>query len=104
MDPIEPVEIVPEPTEAIAWTASGSVLTRAGVCAGWSVADDAAGSGGRAELYDGADANSQLLDTIVVAATGADRVWFAVPGLLVRQGLYVRVVSGTLHGSVYVRP
>lgn len=74
-----------------------------GLVMGWSLLETTGAAAAVVELYDGQDAGGQLVAAISLSPGQSTRDWLGPSGIETDIGLFVRVVSGTVRGAVWVR-
>jgi hypothetical protein len=84
-------------------TGSQQVHSGASLLMGWSLFETTGTGAAVVEIYDGYDAGAQLLVVIALSPGQSTRDWLAGGGLLSREALFVRVVSGTVRGVAWTR-
>lgn len=82
-------------------TASQPLFARECRLYGWSFVEDTDTDPASIELIDGGNANGALVVPITLSAGQSTRDWLGKPGLEVRSGLYLNVISGSVSGSVW---
>ena len=108
-DPASPavVELVLErPVRAIpviAGAGSRVLTARRSVFTGWSLLESTGTAGASVELYNGQDATGTKVATIALSAGSADHEALGAGGVYCDAGLYLRVVSGSVTGSIWAR-
>lgn len=81
----------------------GAVVARRAIYLGFSLRETA-GSTATLRVYDNASAASgTIIDSIQLSANESAREWYGPDGILVTNGIYVDVVSGTVEGSFRTR-
>lgn len=83
-------------------TASRPLWPAAGWLLGWFVTETTGAAAAVVELHDGQDASGPLIAVIPLAAGTMSAVIGAIPGVPLTAGLFLRVVSGSVAGSVTV--
>ena len=94
------------PAQAVAFPATtGSVVSLGGPCLvmGWGFLETTGAAGAVLEIYDGQDTTGELVVPISLLASESVRDWNAGDGIYCSRGVFVRVVSGTVRGAVWVR-
>lgn len=79
-----------------------AVSVAAGIYAGFAIRETA-GATATVRLYDNASAASgTLLDTIALAANESAREYYLPGGIWCVNGIYAKIVAGTVEGSVRI--
>jgi hypothetical protein len=92
------------PAHPVALTGSDQALRAVGpgVYRGFAIRETA-GAVATIQIYDNASAaTGTLLDTIRLAANESAREWYGNDGIWFQNGVYVKIVAGTVEGSVRV--
>jgi hypothetical protein len=82
--------------------ASGGLITGSGYIVYWSVRDTTASTGSVFQLYDGNDANGQLLLDVSTVAGQSTSEYIGKRLLFYTKSLYYNLASGTIEGAVTV--
>lgn len=93
------------PVTALAFgttAASVNVLTRDAVLLGWALVETTGTAGTAFDLVDGADDNAPVLAPFTLAANESTRDTLSSWGLWVQRGLRVKVLSGSVRGTLWV--
>lgn len=90
----------PVPLWKLSITASAQLVTGIGRMLGVSIVNEATTVAAKAYIRDGVDATGPVIDVIACPAGSSADHSRQYPGVLVRQGIYVQVVAGTLSVSV----
>lgn len=69
---------------------------------GWSLGETSGSAAANVVLYDGASNNGNIIAPISLPQGSSSFAWFGQPGLRVRQGVYLNLVSGAVFGSIWV--
>jgi hypothetical protein len=83
-------------------SSSGKLITGSGYIVYWSVRDTTASSGSVFQLYDGQDANGQLLLDGSTVAGQSTSEYIGRRLLFYTKSLYYNLASGTIEGAVTV--
>lgn len=87
------------PAVSIALTGSDQqVVTGPGFYAGFAIRETAAGAA-VIRIFDGTDTSGVLIDQITLTANGDSRAYYE-DGVKVNAGIFVKVVSGAVAGSL----
>lgn len=68
---------------------------------GLGVTETTGQAGAAVQLIDGGDANGSLVTDISLVPSESTRDWYGQPGIRVRSGLFLSVLSGTVRGVVW---
>lgn len=71
-----------------------SLVTYQGRLLGWSILESSGSAAAQVFLYDGFDANGQIIDFLAAASGLSDANDFFDAGIDVQQGVFVHVASG----------
>lgn len=82
--------------------ASGSLITGSGYIVYWSALDTTVMGGSVFELYDGNDANGQLLIAVSTTAGESTSEYIGKRLLFYTKSLYYNLASGAIEGAVTV--
>lgn len=95
-DPVIPVPFGPLTTTTV--VLSGDVLVL-----GWSVKESTGVASAAFSLFDGTDATGTRIATVTLNASQSVRDTLPVPGVDAMVGVFLRIDSGTVEGTIYVR-
>lgn len=93
--PVRPVSVPVTTTDATPFKTSACLY-------GWSFVETTGAAGAQVDLYDGADESGQYIGSVMLASGASDTQLPGQVPLQIRTGLYVKVVSGSVKGAVYV--
>lgn len=91
---------VPVPTT----TSDKTPYTTRGQLTGWSFRETTGSATATVELYDGSSTGDILLASIALASAGTAQQGPGSSGVRIRNGVYLHVVSGSVKGTLYIRP
>ncbi len=92
-----PVEAIPFVLPA----ASRQITQRPCRLYGVGVTETTGQTSAAVQLIDGGDANGTLVTDITLVPSESTRDWYGQPGIRVRSGLFLNVLSGTVRGVVW---
>src|SRR5487761_1489348 len=94
-----PARIIPIPTD----TASRVLASGRYLLYGWSLRETTGAAAASLDLYDGGGAGGTLAGSVGLASGGSSVAWFGENAILLEQGLYLDMLSGSVQGAFYVR-
>lgn len=68
---------------------------------GFSIRETTGLAGAVVEIFDGLDSGGKLIESIAISSGGSVREYYP-NGVILEDGLFVNVVSGTVRGSVRI--
>jgi hypothetical protein len=83
-------------------SATGQVTGGEAMIVGWSFRETTGTVAATIEIFDGGDAGGQLVASISLAPGQSVRDLTGVIPVLVRSGLFLNLVSGTIRGSMWI--
>lgn len=93
-----PAQPVPVPTT----TTSQLVTGRGAIVYGWSLLETTGAAAASVEVYSGQDDTGTLLAVSHLASGDSDTQWMGDAGVFAAGGVYLKVTSGSVKGSVWV--
>jgi hypothetical protein len=90
-----------QPTTILTTTTSRQIVSGACVIVGWSFVEPTNAAPAAFELWDGTSAAGDIITTITLVTNESTRDLVGVQGLLVENGVYLSVLSGTVRGSLW---
>lgn len=94
-----PVRVVALSFPAI--TAGKELVTREGIYLGHAVKETTDTANAAIDFYDGRDDTGQLVDTVNLIQNESARDWYGLPGVVITNGVFVNVTTGTVSGVVW---
>lgn len=82
-------------------TASAAMISRSGIIYGWAFEETTGAATAQLELIDGDSNNGDRIVPITLLANESTRDVFGQPGIWCDRGVYCRVLSGSIRGTVY---
>lgn len=79
------------------------IIGRKATVLGWSLVETTGSARAELRILDGADANGTLIADITLSPGESTRDLVPAPGVVARSGVYAKVVSGSVDGSLWVR-
>lgn len=96
---IQPVLTLPIAATGV----SQPLLSRAILLYGFAIRESSGAATADIDLIDGADVNGEIVCPITLGAAQSVRDYFPKDGLLIEAGLFLKVNSGTVRGSIFWR-
>lgn len=96
----------PAPFQAVSFAATAgdvNIIRRSATIYGWFFRETTGSAGAIIDLYDGNDANSNLIGTVTLSSGEGRSVTFGPNGLIATVGVFVNTVAGTVVGGVWLR-
>lgn len=88
----------------VATTTDLTLLTGPFVLRGWALAETTGSAAVTAELYDGNDENDVLVAPLFLLSGTSSVLWAADSGIILRTGLFLEMLSGSIEGAIYYTP
>lgn len=86
-------------------TAAAKLLAGArGVLVGYAFIETTGTGAATFDLVDGLDANGPVVVPFALTPGQSTRDWFALPGIVIRRGLFLNVLTGSVRGSAFYVP
>lgn len=85
------------------YTADVALIPQGGRLLGWSVLESSGSAAVKVALYDGHDANGQVLDLMEVSTGASKIVAFWAGGIDVQGGVFIHLISGQAQVVVWYR-
>jgi hypothetical protein len=95
--PITPIHIA-------ATTVGGQFITRECRLYGWAFEETTGSAPAKCDLYDGTTTGGQTIVPITLLANESTRDIWGKPGIVVGNGIFLNVLSGSVRATVYVLP
>ena len=84
-------------------TVSQVLISGAVGLVGWSLRETTGAAVATVEFVDGGSAGGTIIGEVSLAAGASDTEPVSDKGVLARQGIYMRVIAGSVTGAIYVR-
>ena len=97
-----PLRIRPSNVQTLAAGASVQVYSRQARLYGWALLEATGAAAAEVVLYDGFDATGPILADITLAADQSTRDYFGYSGLWADAGVFVKCISGSVRGTVWI--
>lgn len=97
---LPPAAVLPIP----ATSADLTLLTGAFILRGWNFGETTGAAAATANLYDGTATGTVLVASIFLASGTSTTTRGSDAGIIVRTGLYLDMLSGSLSGAIYYTP
>ena len=94
------------PVRSIPIAATGAnmpIVKRKAELVGWSFVETTGAASAAVDIIDGGDANGAPIATITLNASESVRDTIGSPGILAKSGVFLKVVSGSVRGAVWLR-
>ena len=97
-----PLRVRPSQFPTLAAGATLQVYSRQARLYGWAILEATGSAAAEVVIYDGFDANGPILADITLAADQSTRDYFGYSGLWADAGIFVKCVSGSVRGTVWI--
>ena len=74
------------------------------IVGGWSFVETSGSASASFELYDGSSNGGNLITSVTLASNESTRDLIGGHGIMVRNGVWIQVLTGTAKGAVWVIP